>query len=280
MRYTGIQPRSGHPLLAIIFLVPLLASTPLLHAQAPLAGVSAPAPGQDSYLCRYYGQKDAHPIMYVTPIIHESTLGHLPDRFYTYMQTTYDFSKIQHGTEQCRRVFNDAAGQANTMDMLEKQWAASKTEVIHLTWTDSAAENAAIDAKAASAASSAASAATAAMPPARADEYYVVCASGRDGPVVYYSDIFAAAPPPGTPPTRTKSGPVVMFPTGSFRTPFFTFLQRKYGFQGSGNYPVECGADFPPTAAGFQNAQRYKLSLQDQTRQNKAQIVETGWENQ
>jgi len=260
------------PLSILVLLMASLSTLQVLRAQT--------APGLDSYFCRYYGQKDGHPITYVTPIFQESTLGHLPDRFYTYMQTNYDLSKIQYGMGSCKRISNDAAGQANTMDIWQKQWAASKTEVIHVAWTDTSADNAATDAKAASAASSATSAATAAMPAATANEYYVVCASGRDGPAVYYSDIFAAAPPPGTAPTRTKNGSILLFPTGFFQPLFLSFLQKKYGFKGSGNYPVECGANYPPTAAGFQNAQLYKGSLQDIARQNKSQIVETGWKGQ
>ena len=37
---------------------------------------------------------------------------------------------------------------------------------------------------------------------------------------------------------------------------------------------------YPPTAGGLQQAQAAKQQLEDLAKQNKAQVVETGWKNQ
>jgi hypothetical protein len=207
---------------------------PALHAQGP---------GQDSYLCDYHGQKDGHPIKYVTPILKESTLGHLPDRFYAYMRTTYDLSKIQYGVPGCERISNDAAGQANTMDMMQKQWTASKTEVIHLTWTDSPAEAAAADAAAAQAA--------AAAPRASTGGPFISCSTqGGGGVTIYVTGIFQT----------TK--PVRYLPNGwkivdqSVLDDFYAYLKEKgYNFKPGSNE----GCDVSPTEAAAETAQHTRI---------------------
>jgi hypothetical protein len=253
-------------------------------ANTALRPAAALASGQGSwYQCRSWGENGTHETVYVTPFIHtDAAAGTIQQAYYTYMHATYPVDKLVRESDFCRAQSADPGQQAFSLSSQEKQWASSNPpwEVIHINWTYTPAEVAATNAKVASASTAAAASAAAVAPPASANEYYVVCASGRAGPAVYYSDIFAAAPLPGTQPTRTKSGPLVMFPTGFFQAPFFAFLQKKYGFKSDSNYPVECGANFAPTTAGFQNAQRYKESLQDLAKQNKAQIVETGWKNQ
>ena len=246
-------------------------------AYAAPAPAAAPAPGHDAYLCRYYGQKDAHPITYVTPIIYT---GAPPNQaFFNYLNTTFDLSKIQYGTGSCRRYSNDPATQANSVDMLEKQWAASKTEVIHVDWTNSPSENATATAKLASAATAAA------VPTAAANQHYVFCNSARvevAGAVEYFSDIFPAVTLPQAPAGGGKGGNGGEYVTAvsAFQRPFFAFLQKQYGYKDSGNYPTECAITYPPTAGGLQQAQAAKRQLQDLARQNKGQVVETGWKNQ
>jgi hypothetical protein len=265
--------------------------TPLLPASAAPAAnpaqrpAAAPASGQMYYtLCRYQGQKDAHPIMYVTPIIHtDAGASTINQAFYTYMTTTYDLSKIQYGSGYCRQVSSSADQQAYTMSSLEKQWAASKTEVTHIDWSDTPAEVAATDAKVASAASAAA------VPTAAANQNYAWCNSAwagtagtmmPAGTVMYFSDVFVAAAPPPPPGGKTGNGWGQRNASAALQTPFFAFLQKKYGDKDSSNYPVDCRLGYPPAAGGLRSAQSAKQQFEDLAKQNKARIVETGWKNQ
>jgi hypothetical protein len=251
------------------------AAAPAPTASGPQRPAAAPASVQMYYtLCRYQGQRDAHPIIYVTPIIHtDAAAGTITQAFYTYMTTTYDLSKVQYGSGYCETVSSSADQQAYTMSQLEKQWASSKTEVTHIDWTDAPAEVAATNAKVASAR------ATAAVPTAAANQNYVVCASERDGPVIYFSEIFAAAMPPAPPGSTRGNGGAQRAAVGAFQTPFLAFLQKKYAYKSGSNYPVECGVSFPPNAGGLEAAQNYKQSLEDLAKQGKKPIVETGWTN-
>lgn len=257
MRRLKVPSHFG-PLSFPMFLLALMAFAPALHAQ------NAP----EYLLCRYQGQKEAHPITYVAPIIHSSApIGEIGGRFRKYVETTYDVSKVRYPISYCRQVSSSADQQAFTMDTLEKQWAASKTEVIRVNWTDTPGQVAETNARVASAA---------AGPAGAANEQYVVCASGRDGPVVYFSEIFPTgmAPPPAG--HKTGNGWGIASASGKFQNSFFVFLQKTYGFKSGSNYPVECG----PTSGKFQDAQRYKQGLEDLARQNKAKVVETGWKDQ
>jgi hypothetical protein len=261
------------PLSFSIFLLALTIAAPALHAQ------NAPY----YTLCRYQGQKDAHPIMYVTPIIRtDAAAGTITQAFYTYMQTTYDLSKIQYGSGYCRQVSSSADQQAFTMSTLEKQWAASKTEVIHVNWTGTPGEVAATNARVASAASAAA------VPTAAANQNYAWCNSAwagtagtmmPSGTVMYFSDVFTAAAPPPV-GSKTGNGWGQRNASAALQTPFFAFLQKKYGYKDSTNYPVECRLSYPPTAGGLQSAQTAKRQFEDLAKQNRARIVETGWKNQ
>ena len=240
-------------------------------------------------MCSYGGQKDAHPIEYVSAIIHADAVAanaRLSQAFYNYLKTTYDLSKILRGRGSCDRVSNDAALQANTMDMLEKQWAASKTEVIHVAWSNAPGENAASDAKVTAAATAAA------VPTAAANQKYVFCHSAWDagstvpaGTVMYVSDIFPAEmPPPLTPhpghPLPPNANSAQINKTSALQTSFFAFLQKQYGYKDSGNYPVSCATSFPPTAGGLQSAQDNKQKTEEGVKQQKGQLVETGWKSQ
>jgi hypothetical protein len=246
----------------------------------------APAPGHDPYLCMYYGQKDAHQITYVSPMVYT---GAPPNQaFFNYLTTNYDLSKILHAGGHCDRYSSDPATQANSVDMLEKQWAASKTEVIHVNWTNSPAENAAATAKLASAATAAA------VPTAAANQNYVFCHSEwapgtkaeAAASVMYVSDIFPADMPPpvthlpGHPPPPANANGAQINRTYALQRSFFAFLQKQYGFKDSGNYPTTCATSFPPTAGGLQSAQNNKQTTEDGVRQLNGKIVETGWKTQ
>jgi hypothetical protein len=262
---------------------PAAQSAPVQHtAYAAPAPAAAPAPGHDPYLCMYYGQKDAHQITYVSPMVYT---GAPPSQaFFNYLNTNYDLSKIQHAAGHCDRYSSDPATQANSVDMLEKQWAASKTEVIHINWTNSPAENAAATAKLASEATAAA------VPTAAANQNYVFCHSAwapgtkaeAAATVMYVSDIFPAdMPPPLTPkpghPLPANANGAQINRTYALQISFFAFLQKQYGFKDSGNYPTTCATSFPPTAGGLQSAQSNKQTTEDGVRQLSGQVVETGW---
>jgi hypothetical protein len=271
MRRTHVAASLG-PLFLSIFLLASAASTPSLHAQA-----------QPYYtLCRYQGQQDGHPIVYVTPVIHTSAgASNIAQDFNKYMAATYDTTRVQYGSGYCRTVSSSADQQAYTMEQLEKQWAASKTVVTHIDWSDTPDEVAAVNAKVASAT------AAAAVPTAAADQHYVFCTSARaqsPGEVEYFSDIFPAVTLSQQLPADGGKGPGnggdQRNAVAAFQAPFFAFLQKKYGYKTNGNYPTECAVTYPPTAGGLQQAQAAKRQLEDLARQNKAQIVETGWKNQ
>lgn len=240
------------------YLGSLFFSTFLLAAQLFLA--QAPAAGQDSYFCRYYGQKDAHPITYVTPIFHESAPGNLPDRFYTYMQATYDLNKIQSGARQCRALSNNAAAQANTMNMFEQQWAASRTEVIHIAWTDSPGDSAAATPPVVAVAPQSSS--------VQSGGPFISCStSGGAGIDTYLTGVFQT------------SRPVRHLPSGgnlvdqSILDHFYAYLTQKgYKFKPGSNY----GCDVSPTEAAAKAAQ-HKRAYEGGGCSTCGKIVETGW---
>ena len=270
MRRVKVLPRL-EPLLVVMFFLAAVCETRSLRAQA-----------QQSYtLCRYQGQQDGHPIIYVTPIIRTgaSASGDISQNFNKYMAATYDLSLIQYGRGYCQAVSASADQQAFTMSQLKTQWAASKTVVTNVDWTDTAAEIAATDAK------MAASATAASVPTAAANQHYVFCNSARvevAGAVEYFSDIFPAVTLPQQPAGGGKggNGGDYVNAVGAFQRPFFAFLQKTYGYKDSGNYPTECAISYPPTAGGLQQAQAAKQQLQDLARRHQARIVETGWKDQ
>ena len=167
------------------------------QAQSP--GASASGPGYYT-LCRYQGQKDGHPIMYVTPIIHtNSAAGTISQDFYTYMTTTYDLSKVQYGSGYCRQVSSSTDQQAFTMSTLEKQWAASKTEVTHVDWSDTPAEIAAASARVAPPAASASVASpssSSSSSPGQSAMPFISCStSGGAGIDTYLTGVFPDVAP-------------------------------------------------------------------------------------
>jgi hypothetical protein len=125
---------------------------------------------------------------------------------------------------------------------------------------------------AASAAAASAATALAQDPEATPDQHYVYCISSGIGPVVYFSDIFAAVPTsPVAGPHAGRNG----FP--EFSAPFVAFLEKKYGYKENSSAPATCRAIFSPNAAGLHAAQTTRQAAEDLARQNKMQVVETGW---
>ncbi len=101
------------------------------------------------------------------------------------------------------------------------------------------------------------------------------CSSDGDPKAVYFSEIFQAAIPPD--PPHSTGGPSVafMYKVGAS---FITFLKGKYSFTSNSNYPSQCPR-FGGGAAGLSAAQSSKQQLETQYKQQKMQVVETGWKN-
>lgn len=159
-------------------------------AATPVSTPVAASVSQPYYtLCRYQGQQDGRPVVFVAPIIHtDHGASDISMDFNKFMKANYDIDKIQQGGGYCRTVSNSPDQQAYTMDQLDKQWAASKTVVTRLSWTDSPSEIAATNARLSTAAA-AASAATAGGP-------YISCSTGS-GPGVdtYFTGVFRTTRP-------------------------------------------------------------------------------------
>ena len=182
---------------------------------------------------------------------------------------------MQTGMHQTAMISNKRIGHAVAVD-----------------FSDSPAEAAAGNAAVTQAAAAATAAAT---PTAAANQKYVWCNSAWGGTagtmmpagtVMYFSDIFPAdMPPPVThvpghaPPPPNANGAQINR-INALQNSFFAFLQKKYGYKDSGNYPVDCRTGYPPTVAGLQNAEKYKQQFEDEAKRNRGQIVETGWKTQ
>jgi hypothetical protein len=256
--------------------------------------MTASAPGQDWWMCSYRDVKDPYKpalgsLMYYALIpASGATDGQagITTHFVGYVRQNYKVNDNATagavGAGRCQRFSNDPASRANSMDMTLKQWASSNIESIPVTWTNTPAENAAIDAKLAGAASAAATAA--ATLTAAANQTYAWCSSEwagtagtmmPAGTVMYFSDIFPITPPP-QPTQKTGNGSAQIAAQSLASTPFSAFLQKKYGYKNG----VRCAVTYPPTLAGLQNAQKYRQEFEDLARHNNGQIVETGWKNQ
>jgi hypothetical protein len=245
-----------------------------------------PASGQGSwYQCRSWGENGTRQTVYVTPFIHtDAAASTIHQAYYTYMHQTYPVDKLGHESDMCRQVSADPGQQAFTLSTEEKQWAASNWQVIHINWTYSPGQVAATNAAVASAA------AAGAVPTAAANQNYAWCNSAwagtagtmmPAGTVMYFSDVFTVVAPPQPPPgSKTGNGWAQGNASAALQTPFFAFLQKKYRYNNAGNYPVDCRLGYPPTAGGLQSAQSARKQFEDLARQNRAQIVETGWRNQ
>jgi hypothetical protein len=217
----------------------------------------------------------------------------LDAHFAAYVQQNYKINDPGKAGGYCRRYSNDPAGREFSKNMLLKEWTSAKDEPIEVSWTDTPAENAAIDAKLASAASVAAT--SAATPTAAANQNYVWCNSAWGGTagtmmpagtIMYFSDVFPADMPPPVvhvpghaPPPPNANGPQINR-INALQTSFFVFLQKQYGYKDAGNYPVDCRTGYPPSLAGLQDAQKYKQQFEDEAKRNRGQIVETGWKSQ
>ncbi len=255
----------------------------------------AAAPGQDWWMCSYRDVKDPYKpalgsLMYyaLVPASGSTDNGPITTHFDAYVRQNYKVNDNATagatGAGRCQRFSNDPATRANSMDMSQKQWASSNIESIHVNWTNTPAENAAIDAKLAGTASAAATAA--ATLTAAANQNYAWCNSAWGGTagtmmpagtVMYFSDVFPTTPPPQPPPTqKTGNGSAQIAAQSAVSTPFSAFLQKKYGYKNG----VRCAVTYPPTLAGLQDAQKYKQEFEDLARHNNGQIVETGWKNQ
>jgi hypothetical protein len=234
--------------------------------------VAAPASGPGSwYQCRSWGNNGTRQTVYVTPFIRtDAAASTINQAYYTYMHATYPVDKLLQESDFCRAASADSGQRAFALSSQEKQWAASNppSEVIHIDWTYTPAQ----------AAASTAAAAASEAPTAAANENYVLCSSDPDEPVIYFSEIFAAEMP------QSQGGPgkggAQRNASARFQSDFLSFLQKNYSFKSGSNYPIGCAATFKPTAAGLHAAQTRKQQMEDQYKQQKKQVVETGWKNQ
>lgn len=282
MRTTS-APAYLAPLIFSVCIAAAFIITPVSAASAlgPTSGGTV-APAQDWWMCSYQDVKDPYKPalgsrMYYT-VFPADPASNGPNglnaHFNKYIQQNYKVHTDVSGAKNfCIRVFNDAASRANSMDMFRRQWASSNIESIRVGWTNTPAEDAAIDAKSASAA------AAAAVPTLPADQNYVFChsawAAGETmpaGSVMYVSEIFPAVMPPNADSARINR-------TNALQNAFFSFLEKRYGYKDSSNYPVTCATTFPPTAGGLQAAQDNKRQTEDGVRHQKGQVVETGWKS-
>jgi hypothetical protein len=123
-------------------------------ASAPSSGpAGAAAPGQHWWMCRYSDLKDPSKpalgsFMYYALIPTSGDASKMNGHFNGYVQQNYKVTNSEStGSGFCRRFSDDAATRANSMDMMLKQWASSHFEAVNVKWTDTPAENAAVDAK-------------------------------------------------------------------------------------------------------------------------------------
>jgi hypothetical protein len=102
------------------------------------------------------------------------------------------------------------------------------------------------------------------------------------GTVMYFSDIFPADMPPpvvhvpGHAPPPPNANGAQINRINALQASFSAFLQKQYGYKGGG----DCRPVYAPTAAGLQNAEKYKQQFEDEAKRNRGQIVETGWKTQ
>jgi len=127
---------------------PAVSSAPAAASAAPaptLASSATAAPGQHWFLCTYPQPKDpAKPVlgswMYYSefPAIPDLGKG-MVDGFDAYVQQKYKIDTFASGHtsgfSNCRRISDDSATRANSMDMFLKQWASSNIEAVRTDWT-------------------------------------------------------------------------------------------------------------------------------------------------
>jgi len=248
-------------------------------AQAP---ARAAAPGEHWWMCRYRDVKDpSKPAlgsrMYYALLPSSAPVPNdLNKHFNGYVQQNYKImDKDNAGNGYCRRFSDDAATRANSMDMIQKQWASSipPVEVIPTNWGDTPAEDAAIDAKLAGPASVAATPAAPvaqSQPPSTSSTGgpFISCAtSGGAGIDTYLTGVFQT------------SRPVRHLPSGgnlvdqSVLDHFYAYLTQKgYKFKPGSNYACSVGR----TEAEAQAA-KHKRIYEGGGCSNCGKIVETGW---
>ncbi|HKV51317.1 MAG TPA: hypothetical protein VJO52_08970 [Gemmatimonadaceae bacterium] len=239
------------------------------------SSLAAPASAQQNwYQCRAWGVKGTHEKVYVTPFINTNAAAStISEAFSKYAIATYPDLQLSGWSAGCFSSSASKAQQDYSLGSQEKQWATLKWEVVHIDWTDTPAQGAATTAADQSVAT------TAGVQQAAPNQNYVVCVSDREGPVVYVSDVFPAVMPPA-PGAGRGNGGAQRAQMAAFQTPFLAFLAKKYGFKSGSSYPATCTVGFAPTAAGLQAALHVKQLAEDQARQNKKEVVETGWTNQ
>jgi hypothetical protein len=141
-----------HTRLSHVALLSVLTILAISTIAAPVA-----AQGQHWWMCRYSDLKDpSKPVlgsnMYYALIPVSGDASALRTHFNGFVQQNYKVSNSEStGTGFCQRYSDDAASRTNSMDMMLKQWASSNITAINVKWTDSPAEDAAIDAKLAAA---------------------------------------------------------------------------------------------------------------------------------
>jgi hypothetical protein len=236
---------------------PSAATTPAVSTPVGAAAATSSGP-TNPYHCISRGQKGNQPIIYSNQVIIVSAAEshNLLIAFQKYIQETYQTGDLQFGSDRCELVSAVPAQQAFTLSSEEKQWAASKAEVVHVQWTFTPGQ-----------AAYASAASPASASPTGSGGLYLYCFSDTDAPIIYFSDFFLAEPDPSG-----KRG--VSF--HSVQNAYVTFLKEKYAFNSGSNYPASC-SNALNNSAGISYAQGKKQRMEDQYKQAKKQIVETGW---
>jgi hypothetical protein len=251
-------------------------------AQSQPSGSSsqpAQAPGQHWWLCQYFDQKDPNKPMlgsrrYFSLLPSNAPLDTEHSKaFIEYVQQNYKLtdsarnpSGYYNGTAggYCKRISDDAAARANSMDMLQKQWASSTPaiEAIQVNFAATPAQAAIVTATPAAAAPRPTTAATGGP--------FISCStSGGAGIDTYLTGVFQT--------TR----PVKHSPSGgnlvdqSILDDFYAYLKQKgYDFKPGSNY----GCDVTLTEAGTKAAQ-HKRAYEGGGCSTCGKIVETGWKD-
>jgi hypothetical protein len=176
-----------------------------------------------------------------------------------YILATYPEHTL-HASGTCRAFGATPEAQQFSLNNQENSWRASNLTLVHVVYSPDQGGSS----------SPASPAPTALSAPTG---LYLYCSSDPAAPVVYFSEIFAANPDPSR--QRGASFNLV-------KNAFLEFLQQKYAFNTTSNYPIACPASGNP-AQGFsdelalKNAQANRQRAQDQVKQQAKQIVETGW---
>jgi len=235
------------------------ATSPVTTASATTAAAPASAAATTSYYhCKYWGLKGNREIVYSTPVIRsDAAATTISTAFVHFIQANYPVQNLKQDSGFCETFGATPAQQANSLSLEEKQWAAGNWEVVHINWTYEPGQ--------AATAAPAPAAAPAAAP--SSGGLYLFCFSDPDGPVIYFSDFFLAQPDPSG-----QRG--VSF--RNVQNAYLDFLKQKYAFKSGSNYPTQC-SNAVNSEAGLRYAQGKKQKMEDDYRQAKKQVAETGW---